>query len=109
MSGSGGGGTVGGVSGGGAGRPCEQVRLIRNLEGPVQGVVDALVVGDKLEVVLHDGPPQLVTAVTHDGQTAGAILPTGQLIDCLKRGFRFEAEVMSHNGGAVQIEVRAKL
>jgi hypothetical protein len=34
-------------------------------------------------------------------------VPTGQLIDCLRQGFRFEAEVTSRSGAAIQIEVRA--
>jgi len=46
-------------------------------------------------------------AVDETGLEVGGILPTGQLIECLRQGFRFEAEVQSLNGGAVQIEVRA--
>ena len=66
-----------------------------------------LVAGDLLQVVLRDEQPPLVVAVDQAGQDAGGIVPTGQLIDCLRQGFRFEAEVTSRSGGAIQIEVRA--
>ncbi len=69
--------------------------------------VDALSVGDVLDVVLREEQPPLVVAVDETGLEVGGILPTGQLIECLRQGFRFEAEVQSLNGGAVQIEVRA--
>jgi hypothetical protein len=60
-----------------------------------------------LQVVLRDEQPPLVVAVDQAGQDAGGIVPTGQLIDCLRQGFRFEAEITSQNGGAIQVEVRA--
>ena len=71
------------------------------------GAVDALSVGDILDVILREEEPPLVLAVDETGQEVGGILPTGQLIECLRQGFRFEAEVKDLNGGAVQIEVRA--
>jgi hypothetical protein len=70
-------------------------------------VADELAPGDLLEVVLRDEQPPLVVAVSQNGRDAGGILPTGRLIECLRQGFRFEAEVTSRTGGAVQVEVRA--
>jgi hypothetical protein len=94
-------------AGGSAASPCESVRLERTLEAPVPGVADELMVGDVLDVVLRDEQPPLVVVVDQAGQDAGGIVPTGQLIDCLRQGFRFEAEVTRRSGGAIQIEVRA--
>lgn len=107
MSGSDSGGSSPFASGALASSPCESLRLERNLEAPVFGVADELVVGDLLEVVLRDEQPPLVVAVDETGRDAGGILPTGRLIDCLRQGFRFEAEVTRRTGGAVQVEVRA--
>jgi hypothetical protein len=73
----------------------------------VPGVADDLSIGDLLQVVLRDEQPPLVVAVEQTGREAGGILPTGRLIECLRQGFRFEAEVTRRIGGAVQLEVRA--
>jgi len=107
VSGSDSGGLSGFSAGGSAVSPCESLRLERILEAPVPGVADELTVGDLLDVVLRDEQPPLVVAVNRAGQDAGGIVPTGQLIDCLRQGYRFEAEVTSRNGGAIQTEVRA--
>lgn len=108
MSGSDSGGLSGFPVGGSAAGPCESLRLERMLESPVPGVADDLAVGDLLQVVLReDPPPPLVVAVSQSGHDAGGVVPTGQLIECLRQGFRFEAEVTSHSGAAIQIEVRA--
>lgn len=107
MSGSDSGGPSIFPSGGSAASPCETLRLQRTLEAPVPGIADELAVGDLLQVVLRDEQPPLVVAVDQAGQDAGGIVPTGQLIDCLRQGFRFEAEITSQNGGAIQVEVRA--
>jgi hypothetical protein len=86
--------------------PCDQLRLIRNLEAPVVGIADHLVVGDQLGVALREGQPPLVVATDPAGQEAGGILPTGQLIECLRAGFDFVAEVTSANGGAIRLRVQ---
>jgi hypothetical protein len=100
-------GGLSGFAGGGPASPCESLRLERTLEAPVPGVADVLAVGDLLGVALRDEQPPLVVAIDQAGQDAGGIVPTGQLIECLRQGFRFEAEVTSRNGGAIHIEVRA--
>lgn len=105
---SGGGNDVGGYIGvGGAGEPCEQVRLTRFLESPQDSVLETLSVGDALAVVLRGESPPLVVALTTSGEEAGGILPTGQLIECLQRGIAFEARVTRINNAAVELDVRA--
>lgn len=105
---SGNGNDVGGyVGSGGAGEPCEKLHLTRFLESPVESVVTALNVGDVLAVVLRGESPPLVVAVTASGEEAGGILPTGQLIECLQRGFAFAARVTRINDAAVELDVRA--
>lgn len=101
--------SVGYVSGGTGGRdePCQALRLDRALEAPVPVVVAALTPGDVLAVDLIEGPPTVVVLTDSAGQTAGSVIPTAQLIECLRQGVQFEAEVVSASGGAVRVEVRA--
>ena len=99
--GPGAGGAGGGVD------ACADLRLIRNIEAPVPGVADQLVPGETLEILLREGPPDLVVAVDNHGRDAGGISPTLQLITCLRQGVAFQATVLTVHGGAVQVEVRA--
>ncbi len=105
MSGSGGSGPIGGGSGGGG--SCSELRLERNLEGPVPDVVNELQLDDELRLALRDGPPTIVAVVDDQGRDAGAITPTGQLIECLRSGHEFVATVTSAEGGAIWLEIRA--
>lgn len=99
-----------GAGGGGGGvDACASLRLIRNIEAPVPGVADQLAPGDTLEILLREGPPDLVVAVDNQGRDAGGISPTIQLINCLRQGVAYRAGVLTVHGGAVQVEVRAAL
>jgi hypothetical protein len=99
-----------GAGGGGGGvDACAGLRLIRNIEAPVPGVADQLTPGDTLEILLREGPPDLVVAVDSQGRDAGGITPTLQLINCLRQGVAYQAGVLTVHGGAVQVEVRAAL
>lgn len=96
------------VSGGGpAGEPCQGLRLERNLEAPVPGVADLLQTGDRLALVLEDGPPAMVVVVDKEGREAGAISPIGRLLECMQQGVPFVAMVKSVRGGAIWLEVQA--
>lgn len=98
---------TGGYVGSAAEEPCEKLHLTRFLESPIDAAVATLNVGDVLSVVLRDDSPPLVLAVTAGGDEAGGILPTGQLIECLRRGVPFAARVIRMNDGAVELDVRA--
>lgn len=98
--------TTGGGAGDGA-DDCLDLRLTRWLEGPVPGVADHLAVGDVLILQLQDGSPVIVALVTSGGQIAGSIVPTGRLLNCLRQGVPFLAEVRGAAGGAIQVEIRA--
>lgn len=98
---------IGGYVGSGPNEPCEKLQLTRYLESPSEAVVATLKVGDTLAVVLRDESPPLVIALTENGDEAGGIQPTGQLIDCLRRGVAFAARVNRINDAAVELDVRA--
>lgn len=103
------GGDARGPAGGGgsSGESCRELRLQRNLEGPVPGVADLLQVNDELDVELRDGPPRVVVLIDREGREAGAIAPIGRLIQCLQDGVSFVAVVTQVRGAAIWLEVRA--
>jgi hypothetical protein len=98
-------GYVGAVGGSGS-ADCKSLRLDKALEAPVPAVVETLSVGDVLDVALQPGPPPVVALHAPAG-LAGSVVPTTRLLECLRQGVAFEAEVMSANAGAVRVEVRA--
>lgn len=108
MSGSAGSSVEYGVGGGGSGDDgCRMLRLDRPLEAPVAGVADTAEVGDVMSVELRDGAPAVV-ALLHLGALAGSVVPTVRLLECLRQGVLFEAEVVATDGGgSVRVEVRA--
>jgi hypothetical protein len=87
--------------------PCSALRLERNLEAPVPGVADVLKVGDILSVQLRDGDPPAVALVTDTGALAGSVVPTVRLLDCLRQGVPYKAEVQEAAAGIVHVEVKA--
>ena len=95
-----------GAGGGSGSADCRSLRLDKALEAPDQDVVDTLARGDVLAVVLQEGPPPVVALHAPAG-LAGSVVPTMRLLECLRQGVAFEAEVQSVSGGAVRVEVRA--
>jgi hypothetical protein len=92
--------------GGGGGDDCARLRLTRQIEAPVPCVADALSTGDVLGVELRTGAVDIVVLVDGSGDDAGSIIATGRLLDCLRQGAQFQADVLSVRGGAIQVEVR---
>lgn len=78
------------------------------LNSPVAAVVSTLNVGDVLLVQLVTIPRSRLTAVTAQGQIAGAITATRivDIIECIQNGSAYEAQVLSINAGRVGIEIR---
>ncbi|MES2808066.1 MAG: hypothetical protein V4619_05555 [Bacteroidota bacterium] len=101
-------GSSGGSFGGGfSPEPnCEKLNIKINLASPVPEVIDDLVTGEVLTVSL-DGPAGPITAVTTDGDVAGAILVSdpAKLISCMNDGFNFMAKVLSKTGGDCQVAI----
>lgn len=108
MSGSSSGGSYSPTQGGDGGPDCLSLVLEVVLGSPVPAVVTTLVVGTELDVVLFEGPPRVIAAVTPGGATAGGIDPFGRLLRCLQDGYEFSATVTSITGGAVTVRVQAR-
>lgn len=109
MSGQSGETTVGFGSGSGGGeQDCSQLRLDRPLDAPVAAVVATLSVGSVLSLSLQPGPPPVVALYDAAGALAGSVVATSRLLECLRQGVAFEAEVTQMpGGGSVRVEVRA--
>lgn len=97
-------------SGGGGGTgvdPCDIVSLT-NLNSPNPAVVPTLRPGDVLDVRLQAGPPRVLQARTAAGQVAGSITSPEmpRIIDCIRQGVIFVADVVTVRGGVCQVRIR---
>jgi hypothetical protein len=98
----------GGVGAGGGGDdPCSSLHLVRLLQAPVPDVVETLEIGDVLVLQLREGPPEVVALLSEAGDLAGSLVPTVRLMECLRQGVSFEAEVTVIDGGYVELDVTA--
>jgi hypothetical protein len=79
------------------------------LQSPQAGVVPGLRKGDPLALHLTGGGAPVV-AVDQAGRTAGSIVIRDMaiLLNCMKAGRRFVAEVLQVGGGAVTVRVHAE-
>ena len=112
MSGSGGGGSssdqwrTADSSGGDGDDRCD-ITERTVLNSPVPDVVADLQVGNILSLELETQPRDRVVAKTPSGQIAGGITSTRlvDIIECLQKKIRYEAQVLSVKGGRVEIEI----
>lgn len=101
-----------GGGGGGAGGTPSACVFVENtvLNSPNQAVIQTLAPGAVLKVELELGPPVRVVAKAPSGQIAGSLtgakLP--QLIECMKAGVDYQAQVTSIRGGRVDVRVSNK-
>src|SRR5438309_4877197 len=88
---------------------CKSLAINTNLASPDPVVVATLAVGDELavEFVPPTGPLRAVTAI---GDVAGVLLPADivQLIDCISKGIRYKARVISITGGNCQVLITTR-
>ena len=96
--------------GGGGGEPgadpCDIVSHT-NLNSPDPAVIRTLRPGDKLDVHLQAGPPRILQARNTAGLVAGSITSPEmpRIIDCMRQGVIFVADVVSVRGGVCQVRV----
>ena len=78
-----------------------------NLNSVDASVVSALGVGDSLIVELQEGTTPRVLIRVSNGEVAGSITSRKivTIIECLRSGFAYAAEVKSISGGLVEIEI----
>jgi hypothetical protein len=115
MSGGGGGGGFGGGGPGGegegdspidAGTACGDLRFTAVLQSVQPDAAEDLVVGEVLEVGLRAGSPPVIEVRTADQILVGALIQrVPELLRCLQQDFRYEADVISVEGGYVRVEV----
>jgi len=97
----------GGAGGGGSDDDCPS-DFVTVLASPDPNVVAELTDDDLLNIVAVDQPVRGVLAETLSGDRVGAIVKDiVRLRRCMARGVIYEADVVSVNGGAVTVRVRA--
>ncbi|WP_137768001.1 hypothetical protein C1N75_12615 [Curtobacterium sp. SGAir0571] len=92
--------------GGGREDDCGSVSTLKALEQPDPHLDDQLRNGTILTLQLVEGDFPTIVAVLAEGQVAGAVMPDQRLINCLRAGFRYFAEV-SRTSGAITLRVSA--
>ena len=87
--------------------PCATLAFRAQLNSPQAALLTQLAVGDVLTVQLAAAPQSAVLAM-HGNQAAGSI--TGprltSLINCLRNGYTFVAEILAIAGGQCTVDVR---
>ena len=89
------------------GDPCAIVQQAP-LNSPRPAVVATLSVGDVLNIALSDAMGRPVLEVHAPAGVAGALTHTGHLaiVDCIRKGHQYVAEVANRSGGIVTLQVR---
>lgn len=101
-----GGGT--GPGGGGQVSNCPGPEFETSVGSPVPDVVDALTIGELLDLIPIDGDGvRGVLFRTLEGEDVGALVTDIlRLRSCMAEGWAYEAEVVQKAGGSVIVEVR---
>jgi hypothetical protein len=87
---------------------CDIVERVP-LNSPKPSGLAQLKPGATLDVVLTPGPPQsLVAKIRNTGQVAGSLTPKSlvRLLQCIKAGNIYVADVIAVKGGFVEVEIR---
>ena len=115
MSGGGGGGSSrktwrSGVQDGGIGEDNCNITEFTILSSPDPEVVNTLAKNDVLTIELEGRDPERLVAKTNDGSVAGTITSEGMpdIAECIRKSFEYEADVLSVNGGRVEVMVRRR-
>jgi hypothetical protein len=97
----------GGDGGGAPSDDCD-IRERTRLNSPDRTVLSSMRIGDVLRLRLENGPPVVLLADDARGRPAGSItspmLP--QIVQCMRRGRTYEAEVQALNGAICEIQIR---
>lgn len=91
----------------GGGDPCAIFQQAP-LNSPNPQVVPTLNVGDSLMVVLNTAGPRAILEVHAAAGIAGALTHNGHLaiIECMRAGHQYAADVVSRSGAAITLQVR---
>ena len=97
-------------SGGAAGSDKCAISEKTVLNSPDPAVISTLKAGATLEVRLETIPRKRLVAVAADNKIAGSITSARlvDFIECIESGSEYLADVLSIQGGRVEVEVRPK-
>jgi hypothetical protein len=105
MSGSGGSGYSGGFE---PVDTCESLVIDTQISSPKSDVIEKIAVDDILDVALTQLGATTVVVVLHHGSIAGGVAApqVQQLRDCIEKGTKYKATIISKNGGQVRIRIQ---
>jgi hypothetical protein len=88
-------------------KSCNIVRTTV-LISPNRTALALIQVGDTLDIEFRPGPPPLLVAMTPAGTAAGAIscTSTTQIVECIQRGFRYVAKVLTLRQKSCKVRVQ---
>jgi hypothetical protein len=96
--------------GDGGGDPSDDCAIHERtrLNSPDRTLLATMRVGDVLKLRLDNGPPVVLLAVDARGLTAGSVTSpmSPQLVQCMRRGRTYEAEVQALSGAICEIQIR---
>lgn len=102
----------GAAAGGGGGAGVDPCAIVQRapLNSPKPAVAGTLNAGDMLKVVLNEASGRPILEVHAVGGIAGALTHNGhlRLVECIRQGHEYVAEVKGRQGGAVDLLVRPK-
>lgn len=89
---------------------CERLTFKTVLNSPNPGVIHGLAAGDELDLTVSKRNGFDVVEAVYQGDVAGSITSdlVPKLVDCASEGFVYVADVLSINGGRVEVEVHVK-
>lgn len=105
MSGSGGSGYGGGFE---PVDTCDSLFIETQLSSPKDDVIDAINIGDVLDVTIQQAGATTIVVVLHQGQLAGGIAApqVQRLRECISQGTMYDATVISKSGGQVRVRIK---
>ena len=88
---------------------CADMSFTTVLGTPKRPILAQLRKGHVLQLVLETGQTKIVVAKTNAGQMAGTITTmTQKLIECMEKGYEYEAEVSQVTGLQCSVVIRPK-
>jgi hypothetical protein len=81
------------------------------LSSPVPTVLERIVAGDVLELKIRMEGQRRVVVALKGGEIAGSVVcrHLHRLLECMSKGFRYQAHVRERSGGRCHVEIRPAL
>jgi hypothetical protein len=88
---------------------CENLSITTQISSPKQEVVSNISPGDVLIVEIQNINGSPVVVVVHNGLFIGGLAhpSIAKIRECIEKGYRFVARVLSNSGGQIKVQVQS--